>query len=129
MQSLRPCLDRLALPDLPPRRDNVALGQGGPLLARVRDAEQERTPMNNSTNCVCSTWARTAVNGAVDFLGHHPTCPERANHDGVAEFAAEVEKAMREWGANEDGIPADFFSVYEKARTLSRMTIASKGTP
>lgn len=66
----------------------------------------------NPMTCECSNWARSF--GPL-MTKHHPNCEHYAPHGDAKEIIKALLAAIRDWGADEDGIHPGCCDAYDRA--------------
>lgn len=68
--------------------------------------------------CPCRYWCHTQLRHQL-LTGHHDQCPHSPKPlDKALELIADLARGMELWAADEDGIHAEAWKAYRKAKAL-----------
>lgn len=85
-------------------------------------ARLEQTTTTNPAECECWNWCSDGLHRREELLaGHHFRCSkfDEEFRRRALELIAQLHKAMREWGNEEDGVPIEAWDVWRLAGSIT----------
>ena len=93
------------------------------------DVRLQATTTATPAECECVNWCRDGLHVREEMLAnHHFRCPkhEAEFRRRALELIERLHRAMREWGAEEDGIPDSAWKAFCDAEAVTDPTKAGK---